>query len=160
MELLTEFVPFSINKKALLGRAAAVLEQNVLEGELYGEAMELMQQVEAFLLKASFSLNGDIGFSKISFPALLRSSGLEFREDYDSLAEKLVDYMELVTEYERKKLFIFYNLRSLISDRETALFLDTVLRHEYHVLMVESGEHMRLPNEERYIVDESLCEIC
>ena len=68
--------------------------------------------------------------------------------------------MELVTEFERKKLFVLYNLRSLISDKEAELFLDTVLRHGYNVIMLDSSEHTRLPHEQRYIVDRSLCEIC
>ena len=84
---------------------------------------------------------------------------MEFRDDYISLPEKLLDYMELVTEYECKKLFITYNLRSIVSDNETNLFLDSVLQHEYNVLMIESSEHSRLANEQRYIVDADLCEI-
>lgn len=160
VELLTEFVPFTLNKKVLLNRASAMLEKRVLEGELYGEAAELAQLVEAFLLKASFDMSGDVFFSRVSFSGLLKAAGLEFREDYASLAEKLLDYMELVTEYEGQKLFILYNLRSLISDREAELFLDSVLRHGYNVIILESCEHTRLSGEQRYVVDESLCEIC
>ena len=159
VELHTEFIPFSINKKALLNKASAVLERSVLEGELYGEALALTQALEAFLMKAAFPLGGDVFFSKVTFSNLLKASGPEFREEYDSLAEKLLDYMELVTEYERTKLFVLYNLRSLIADRDAELFLDSVLRHGYNVFMIESGEHTRLSGEQRYIVDESLCEI-
>ena len=102
----------------------------------------------------------NISFSKINLPSIIKASGMTFREEYDSLPEKIIDYMELVTEYEREKLFILYNLRSLIPDQETELFLDTLIRHEYNVLMVESCEHTRLSNEQRYIVDSDLCEIC
>ena len=85
---------------------------------------------------------------------------MEFREDYDSLSEKLVDYFELVEKYDRKKLFIIYGMRSFVADKEMELFLETVLQHGYNVLMIESGERDRLPSESRYIVDSSLCEIC
>lgn len=159
-ELLTEYVPFTINRKNLLNKASASLERSVMEGDLYVEAMELLHHVESFLLKASFDFNGDIIFSKMNFASLVKASGLEFREEYESLPEKVIDYMELVAEFEGEKLFILYNLRSLISDQETELFLDTALRREYNILMLESSEHSRLSNEQRYIVDDSLCEIC
>ena len=84
---------------------------------------------------------------------------MTFQEDYESLPEKIIDYMELITEYEKEKLFILYNLRSLISDRDTDLFIDTVLRHGYNVFMLESSEHTLLSGERRYIIDNSLCEI-
>lgn len=79
--------------------------------------------------------------------------------DRDREAELLLSYMDMVTQYEQKKLFVFYNLRSVISDGETNLLLDSILRHEYNVLMVESSERPRLSLEERYVVDGSLCEI-
>ena len=67
--------------------------------------------------------------------------------------------MELVTEFDRKKLYITINLRSYIDDIETEKFIDTVLNHSYNLIMIESYEHSRLPNEQRYIIDADLCEI-
>ena len=49
---------------------------------------------------------------------------------------------------------------SIISDREAEFFLETTLHHGYNLIMIESCEHKRLPNEQRYIVDAALCEIC
>lgn len=160
VELLSEFVPFTLNKKALVNRASVILERSVMEGEFYGEAVELAGLVESFLLKASAGLTGDVFFSRVGFSDLLKASGLEFREDYASLGEKLLDYMELVSEYEGEKLFVLYNLRCLISDREAELFLDSVLRHGYNALILDGCEHARLSGEQRYLVDEDLCEIC
>ncbi len=50
--------------------------------------------------------------------------------------------------------------RSLIADRDAELFLDSALRHGYNAVLLDSCEHAKLPGEQRYIVDESLCEIC
>lgn len=160
VELITEFVPFSINQKSLLNKAMAALEKSAIEGDLYGEAMKLLHDVEAFLLRISFDFNCDLTFSKLCFASLLKATGMEFREDYESVPEKVIDYMELVTEFEQKKLFILYNFRSIISDREAEFFLETTLHHGYNLIMIESCEHKRLPNEQRYIVDAALCEIC
>lgn len=159
-ELITELVGFTLNKRQLINKAASSLEKEVMSGELYGEAMELIGELNAFLSKAAFELDGDICFPGISFSSLIKSSGMEFREDYASLPEKLLDYFELVEKYDRKKLFIIYDMRSLVSDKEVELFLESVVQRCYNVLMIESSERERLPLEERYIVDSSLCEIC
>lgn len=82
-----------------------------------------------------------------------------FRDDYDRLGEKILDYIELVTEYDRKKLFIMLNLRSYIDDSEMEYFMKEVLQRKYHVLMIESSEHKKLLYEKRTVVDAFLCEI-
>lgn len=115
--------------------------------------------LEAFLSKIAFDFSCDICYPKLTIGSVLKAAGPEIREDHDSLGERLVDYMELVTEFDRKKLFVTLNLRSYISDTEAALLMQTVLAHGYSLLMLESSEHPRLPEEQRYIVDQELCEI-
>ena len=51
------------------------------------------------------------------------------------------------------------NFRSYVSDEEMIYFIDTVLRRELNVLIIESAERSILKGELRYLVDESLCEI-
>jgi len=160
VELITQFVPFTINRKKLVNQSISALEMYINEGELYGEALDCLSNLEEIFLKATLSFKGDIIFSKINISSMIKASGLEFREEYGSLAEKVIDYIELVTEYDREKLFILYNFHSVVSDQEIDLFFDTALRHGYNILMLESSEYTLSPIERRYIVDNSLCEIC
>ena len=111
-------------------------------------------------MDVSFKLQCDLLFPKVTVGALIKAAGPVFRDDYNSLAEKVIDYMELVTELDRKKLFVLYNFRCVVPGTDAENFLATVLSHGYNVLMIESSEHPRLPQEDRYIVDDSLCEIC
>ena len=78
----------------------------------------------------------------------------------ESMKAREVKRAKLVEKYDRKKLFIIYDLRSFVSDKNVELFLETVVQHGYNVFMIESSERERLPSERRYIVDSSLCEIC
>lgn len=160
LEVIDCFVPFELSKKALISKAEKLLEQYAVRNENYEQTMEMLSQIEQFLMDISFDLKCDFLFDKISLTSLIKSAGIRFNEDYDSLAEKVVDYFELVTELERKKLFVTINLRSYITDIEAQKFLDTVIQHDYNLIMIESSEHTRLNGENRYIVDSSLCEIC
>lgn len=88
-----------------------------------------------------------------------KSIGIEFEDDYECIGEKVIDYMELVREYDRNKLFILVNIRSFIDDMEFEKLLDTILRKKLDVIVLENSERPICINERRFIVDSDLCEI-
>ena len=65
---------------------------------------------------------GNIGFSKINLESLIKSAGIEVESVYDNLGEKILDYFELVSVYDSKKLFVLVNLRSYLSEHEMKEF--------------------------------------
>lgn len=159
-DLLTQFIPFDLNRKTLVNKAVSALEQVAVSGEYFQKTAEILSQLEAYLFEISANFSCDISFSKISAASIIKASGFEFKNDYDTLCEKIINYFELVTEFDRKKLFFTVNLRSYVNDKEIELFIETVLQHGYNLLMIESGEHPLLTSEQRYIIDSALCEIC
>ncbi len=160
LELHSKFVPFDINQKSLINKACALLNQIAVNEDNYLSTMELLGNIERYLLGLTMEMSGNIDFSKVTVENLIKCSGLEFMDDYDSLAEKILDYIELVTEYERKKLFVFVNSRSFISDSDMEVFLENVLQRDIQLLLIDSSEHKLLKNEKRVIIDDNLCEIC
>ena len=103
---------------------------------------------------------GNYELGRLNVASLIKASDIRFDDEYDSLCEKIVDYMELVREYIGDKCFFTLNLRSLISDAEAELLMKTLLDHEYHCIMIENCERKRSSLEKRTIIDEDLCEIC
>ena len=95
----------------------------------------------------------DIIPSKISVPALIKSVGIELRDDYEGDAgevEKIIDYMELVREFERDKLFVTVNMRAYFDDDIIKRFLSSARGHDFHVLMLKSYKRCKKSNEKRY----------
>lgn len=86
-------------------------------------------------------------------------AGLHFNTVYRNPIEKLIDYMSLVREFDRDKLFVFVNLRSWFTDDEVSLFVNTVLAHKHMILLIDNCEYPKLENERRIIIDRDLCEI-
>ena len=103
---------------------------------------------------------GDIEFDQLSPGMMVKAASPRFSEDYASLGEKILDYMELVYEYLGEKMFFTVNLRSYLADEETDLFMEGLLQHGYHCIMIESFERKQLTREKRYLIDLDLCEIC
>ncbi|WP_242949160.1 type II-A CRISPR-associated protein Csn2 [Acetitomaculum ruminis] len=159
VELLTQFLPFEINKKGLITKLVSMAERLANENDYYEETMTQMAGIEKYLWSLTESMEGDIRFSKLSIGNIIKSAGLEFEDDYNSLGEKIIDYMELVRTYDCDKLFILVNLRSFINDNECFELFDTILRKQFHVIMIENCEHEIHSNEKRFIIDKDYCEI-
>ena len=111
-------------------------------------------------MKLSLDLVGAFEFSKISIEILIKAAGIRVDDDYDNLGEQLLDYFELVQEYDGKKLFILVNLRSYLSDAEMNLFLQNIIERDIQILILESSEHPILECECRHIVDADFCILC
>lgn len=159
LELLDRFVPFDLNKKTLLNRICAALEKEAVSDGFYYKTAELISDAERYLADLAFRLPGGVSFSGLTAGALIRAAGARVECEGCGICEKLLDYFELVGEYDRKKLFVTLNLRAFVGDGEAELFLDTALSHGYNLLMIESADLPRLSKERRYIVDRDLCEI-
>lgn len=161
VELITNFICFDINKKTLINKIIAELEKVSVSPEYYVKTQALLAEIERSVGEWAFSFPCDIIPSKISASTLLKSVGIELRNDYEGHegeVEKILDYMELVREFDRDKLFVTVNLRSYFNDDVVERFLETVIAHEYKVLMLESQAYPRLSLEKRRTIDADLCE--
>lgn len=159
-ELISQFVPFDINQKNLVTKITARMQGIAVDESHYMRTSELMCMLERYLMELSVEMVGNLDFPKVTVDAMIKASGIHIDDVYDNLGEKLLDYFELVQEYDARKLFILVNVRSYISDDEMELFLESVLAREIQILMLEGSEHSLLRKEKRHIVDADMCVIC
>lgn len=160
-EIITDFINFNINQKSLLNKVCAALERNSVSPESYLETQTLLSDIEKKVGKWAFEFPCDIVASKISVINLIRAIGIEINNDYQGEsgdAERIIDYMELVREFDRDKMFITVNMRSYFSDGVIENFMKTAASHEYKVFMIESKSYPLLASEKRLTIDEDLCE--
>lgn len=157
MELLDRFIPFELSTKSLITKITADLENKAVSDDFYAKTVQAVGGIETLLNDLAFEYDCDIDFTKVSIGSFIKASGVEVKSSHTSLAEKILDYFELVTEFVGKRMFVTVNLRCYISDEDSELFMQSVLMHSYHLLMIESFEHSRLEHEKRLVVDRDLC---
>ncbi len=161
VELLTDFIHFDINKKPLLNKITSELEKIAVSPEHYVKTQELLAEIDRRIDEWAFQFYCDIVPSKISVSALIKAAGIELRDEYvghTGEIEKIIDYMELVREFDRDKLFVTVNMRTFFADDDIQEFLKTVVSHEFKVLMLESQAYTVLEFEKRTTIDSDLCE--
>lgn len=161
VEILSDFINFDINNKSLITKITSALEKASLDEENYMETQRLMGEIEVQLSKWAFEFPCDIVPTKITPLSLIKSAGIELRNSYEGRfgeAEKLLDYMELVREFDCDKLFITVNMRAFFADDIVEKFIETVISNEIKLLMIENKSYSILKGEKRYTIDEDLCE--
>lgn len=157
-ELLASFIPFEINQKPLLSKIISRFEKRAYSAEYCEKTAEMLAGIERYLDSLADDCPMDLQYKKLNVASILKSVGVEIVEDGDSLPETIINYMSLVREYDCDKLFIIVNLRAFIDDSSAEMFMESVCRHKYKVLLLESNSYERLKCENRYTVDNDLCE--
>lgn len=160
LELHSQFLAFSLNNRNLISKIVSKLNVIAIDSDNYIRSMELVGEIEQYCMNLSMGLVGNISFPKITVENIIKATGPEIEDDYASITERMIDYFELVTEYDRPKVFIMFNLRSFLTTEELQTFVNEVLKREYQIILLDSNEYPLLDKEKRVVIDESLCEIC
>lgn len=157
-ELIDDILHFQINRKNLLTKIVSWLERQAVGESFFMRTAELLSTAEQLISDLSFDLPCDTVCSKISIGSFLKSVGIEISDDYPNDLERFLDYMELVRQFDKNRLFIFVNLRSYYSDDDLSAFFSSIVAHEYRVFLVDNTAGQLLPSERRVTVDNDLCE--
>lgn len=126
--------------------------------QYYEKTMHLLADIENYMDEISSEFECSLCYTKITPSAIVRAVGVEIVDDYSDLAEKVIDYMELVREFDRNRVFFTVNFRSYISDDAAEEFMKTVKLHDFHLVMFENKEYKRVEHELRTVIDDDLCQ--
>lgn len=86
------------------------MEEVAVDETHYVKTAEMIGALEQYLAELSFDLPCGIVCDKLSIGGVIKAAGIGIADDYENDLERLLDYMELVRELERDKLFVFVNL--------------------------------------------------
>lgn len=159
LELLTNFFPFEINQKNLLNKIIAKLERHSSTVDYYERSQLLLSQIEKFIYDLAYENDFELELPRLSIGSLLKASGIRLKEEYPSLIEKLLVYMDLMVSNGFSCVFVLVNLRSFVDDKTMELFTDSCCRKGCNIFLIDNREYAKLSREDRTVVDSDLCEI-
>lgn len=161
-DLITQFIPFDINDRKIINKLYDKINKASLEAELITETYNIEMNIQSYIVNLCDSFDFALEFDKnLDIKALLKAVNLKFSENYNSLSEKLIDYMINIRELDGDKLFVFVNLSAYISDDDLQLFLETAVNHRFYMLLIENNDDIKTKNVSvnKRIIDNDLCEI-
>lgn len=158
VDVTVQFAPFQINRKSLLTKLYAALEQRALLAENYPETVELLGKIEGYVFQLAEYFPFEIDCTKLTIGTIIKAISPEIEGNENDVLEKVFSYMELVRELDKDKLFIMINMRTYFSNEEMERFIESACLHDFKLLLLESSSLSALKNTKRYIVDSDLCE--
>lgn len=160
VELITQFIPFNLNRKDLTNKVYDSLVKQSMKEEMTEKTYNLFLTLTQYLQDLMQLYESELEISQAEdIMQILKMFNVRFSEEEKDLCEKLLDYMVAVERYKSKKLFVTVNLRSYISDEKASQFFKELLLRKISILCIESCERKKLPQEKRMIIDKDCCVI-
>lgn len=160
MEVITEFIPFELNKRSILSKLLKRVDTIAQNEVFFMKTKELSSQISEYAQLLADEIEFDIDFlHEYEVSCILKAINFKLRDDYASISEKIIDYMLLVREFENDKCFVLVNFRNYVSNSEISDFYKTVLYNKLKVLIVSASDYPLSPYETKTIIDMDLCQI-
>ena len=159
-EVVHNLFSFDFNDKKLLNLLYKKLERIGTDGETILKLGELNVNLHSLLSDLFFKTNFSLDFNELTLQDVLKSSSVKFESNYETVLEKLIFYVNAIAELKNNQLFIFVNLKSVLSDLELKSFYYHCLSVKANLLLIESSKIRSLLDCERaIIITDDLCEI-
>lgn len=159
-DIITQFIPFDINNRRLITKLYNNIKTAVEEPELYMKMCEMKSSVSKYMESIINELDFNITYNEdVDISAFLKALDVRFEDGYESLTDKVLEYITNVEKLEGSRLHILVNFRSYVNDEEIKFFCETLAKHNIKLLLIDNCEYNKLDVEKRVVVDEQLCEI-
>ena len=157
-DVITQLVPFTVNRKDLINKIYARLSDISVSDELYYLTLEMYSYLEKYLYEITDDFSSLLTFKRPSdIGWLLKGFGLGFDEQELTLSERILEYLIAVNEYIKKNTFIIVGLRSYLSDRQAYELYKSILLRGITLICIDSHECTLLECEQRTIIDSDMC---
>lgn len=157
-DIITQFIPFTSNKKDILTGIYNELKERAVDDMRYNVTQELYTYIEKYLYDLTEDTDVEIEYCRpCDISGILKAFDLHIVETDIKLNERLLEYMLAARKYKNRKVFITVGLRNYITDRDAKDLFQSILLGGLTLICMESQAHSLLENEARVIIDKDLC---
>ncbi|MBR1752657.1 MAG: type II-A CRISPR-associated protein Csn2 [Ruminococcus sp.] len=158
VDLITQFVPFTVNRKEILNRIYTRVNQTSINEKFYKDTQEILSHIELYLYNITEELNVETNFVRPNeITGILKAFDLKIVENEQSLVDKILEYIIACRDYRGCNWFITVGLRNYITSEEAELLFQSVLLNDVTLVCIEGSSQNKVKNETRIIIDNDLC---
>lgn len=160
VELILQPFGIDVNDKRILGKLYAELEQLAHSEQFFVKTQEATQTISEYILELEQQTDYILRIeSMMDIAMLLKTMSVQYEILDETYLGKLVQYIKVTSQILKKKLYIFVNLRSYLSDEKMKQLIQEMRYQEIHLLFIENQEKACMEGGIRYIIDKDGCEI-
>ena len=156
-ELITQFIPFTVNRKELLTKVYAYFRQEALNADNYEKTAKILADIENYLYDLTENEDGFVFSVPDNISGLLKCCDFKYDDEDKALPEKISEYICAVNEFMGKDIFITVNLRSYITNEDAERLFSELTLRKISIICIENKEHICLSCENRVIIDGDMC---
>ena len=163
MDIVVDVFNLTVNQKKVINKLHSSLLTSAQESEHYLMTSELFTNINVYLDAIIQDQSLAVTYNEaLDIAGIFKAADVRFAEEQEYLSEKLIDYMEVMTEYCNIECFAFVNLKSYMSETELKDFYRDVLYKRFKVILLESRTDSEIYGlkdlENILILDKDLCE--
>lgn len=133
-EIILNIVLFGDDKKLYME-----LEKLTADERFYVKTQEMKQYLQEYLLQLEQETDYILDLAdEIDFASLFKAFGIKYEVLEENFLERLVRYMRIVERLLKKKLFVFVNLRSYLSNQQIDELIKEATYQEIQLLLIET----------------------
>lgn len=161
VEIIIDYFNIDFNNKKIINKLYKFMLETAMNEEFYVKTTEVKNTILKYLYdieeKIEFEVTNDEEFD---ITLIFKAINVKFEVNELSFAEKLVEYLKLLSNLGTIKIFILINLKSFVSDEELKEIYKYTIYNKLNLLLIENMEsNAHFQEEVVHIVDEDLCEI-
>ena len=159
-ELIISIFDVDVNQRKMLNVLYEDLSEEVLNTELLADWQNINGTLESILNQASGNLGYDVRYGELELKSLFKAIELKFREREDGYAEDLLEYLQLVSDVRKIKIFVLVNLSSFLTTEEMAYLYEQAFYKKYYLLLLDAQNGcVDQEVEKTIIIDKDYCVI-
>lgn len=155
--LITDPFHIDFNNKKIMNKLYSQLVD--ISKDLVEEYNDINKTIVEVLEKISDGINYNcINYNlEFDWKELYKLYNVRIEERYESLEEKLVEYMKILSGIMKPKLVIFLNLKTYLGQEHMEDLVLSSFYNKVPLLLIESNEGYKLKNERKFIIDKDRC---
>ncbi len=154
---ITEPFTLDLNEKRVIHKLYTQLADVAIE------LTEDYNSINQSVVNAFEKITDGIAYNNIDYnlefdwKELYKLYHLRIDESFDSLYEKLEEYIKILAQIVCPKLVIFLNLKVFLEKEEIENLIKICFYNKVTILLIESDERYSLDNEKMFIIDKDRC---
>lgn len=160
IDLVLDVFTLDLNSKKILTKIYKDLEEIAIGADYYEKTTNLrhaiFELVDSIIQSSEQELICDEEFD---IQKIFKGLNLRMRDEYDSLVEKITNYIETMSEIFRIKCFVLVNIKSLFNEEDLNLFYKQMFYKKINILLLESIHFKKVECEKIIIFDDDMCQI-
>lgn len=159
-EIVSDIFSFDFADKKIVTLLHKKLVANYLDGDFLPEYNRITVETTMFLDRLCLTVDFALDSDEMTIEELLKVCSVKPAKTYDSLLEKIVCYVNILTELKHVAFFVFVGLKSVLTDEELKMLYKHCRMQKISLLLLESRDKCpRMEEETTLIVTQDLCEI-